>query len=242
MKILLLGPDSRNARIKSFLMADGHTVEATTDKITLDFLRASGVDLIICSGYQPIIKEPIISEYDHKIINFHNSYLPYGRGVFPVVWSFLEGAPNGVSIHFIDQGIDTGDIIAQRKVQFSDHETLRIFHNRLMTELEKLFFDNWQRILDQDHPVIRQQDLGIETRYHSRVDSERVMDLLPKRWDTPLVEVADLAADLSLSGQFWEAHDAEIRDLVTKETGQTSEAAGAFKPVFAPNPAERIGR
>ena len=48
------------------------------------------------------------------LINLHISYLPYNRGSYPNYWSFKENTPNGVSIHHIDDGIDTGPVLVQK--------------------------------------------------------------------------------------------------------------------------------
>ena len=210
MKILLLGPDARNSRIKTFLTDQGHSVMGTTDSITLEFARQNNIEFIISSGYAPIIKKQVISGYLNRIINLHNSFLPYGKGIYPIVWSFLEGAPNGVSIHFIDEGIDSGDIICQREVILTDSETLSSSNDRLVMELEDLFFEYWGKMDDQSYEAVHQPDMSSQTWYHSRLDAEKVMDLLPKRWETTIDEVKELGVGLSLSSDFWKTYDDEI--------------------------------
>ena len=132
MKILLLGPVRRNANIKNFLTSHGNDVSISTAEITLEQLEKGNVDWVISSGYAPIIKEPIILKYKNRIINLHNSLLPYGKGIYPNLWSFIEGTPSGVSIHYIDSDIDTGDIIVQKEVVFSTDDTLKTSHDKLM--------------------------------------------------------------------------------------------------------------
>ena len=48
----------------------------------------------------------------------HNSYLPYNRGKNPYFWTFIEEKPYGVTIHKVDEGIDTGEIISQKLIQY----------------------------------------------------------------------------------------------------------------------------
>ena len=52
-----------------------------------------------------------------RVVNLHIAYLPYNRGADPNLWSVLEDTPAGVSIHYVDEGVDTGDIIAQRRAR-----------------------------------------------------------------------------------------------------------------------------
>ncbi len=213
MKILILGPYGRNKKIIEFLESQNNSVIRRTGEITLDFLKEKNIDFIISSGYAPIVKEPIISAYKSRIINLHNSHLPYGRGIFPNFWSFFEGTQKGVTIHFMNEGIDTGEIIFQKEVSFSNDHTLKTSHDKLMIELEQLFFEKWNDLIKGNYELIDQKHLNSKARYHSRLESERFMDLLPEKWDTPVVEVEEMGAEFSFSGQFWEKYDSEIQEL-----------------------------
>ena len=77
-----------------------------------------GIDFIVSNGFGPIIKEPILTNFKEKIVNIHPAYLPHGRGIYPNFWSFFEGYPKGVTIHYIDAGIDTGNILLRKVVVF----------------------------------------------------------------------------------------------------------------------------
>ncbi len=210
MKIIVLGPEERNKKIIEFLESRKQSVMRETEEVTLDFLKENNIDFIISSGYAPIVKEPIISAYKNRIINLHNSYLPYGKGIFPNFWSFFEGTPKGVTIHFINEGIDTGELIFQREVAFSSDDTLKTTHNKLMAELENLFFEKWDDLMDGNYVLTDQGDLKVNVRYHSRLESERLMDFLPDKWDTPVTAIEEMGAEVYLSKQFWEKYDGEI--------------------------------
>ena len=82
------------------------------------------------------------------MINLHISYLPYNRGAHPNFWSWVKNTPKGVSIHFISEKIDAGDIIFQRKINFpNDNITFRKSYNMLRAELDALFIRNFNKIL-----------------------------------------------------------------------------------------------
>jgi len=205
MKLLLLGPKGRNERIERFLAARGNDVLVHQDSIDLDFLHSNGVDFLISNGYAHILSEPVISQYQRRAINLHPTFLPHGKGIFPTFWAFFEGAPTGVSIHLIDAGIDTGDILFQQRVSPEHNDTLRSFYDRLLTETELLFFEHWDEIALGHFTSVRQPDLGVQ--YRSRTDSEALMELLPRRWDTPIADVMALGADFALSELFWESYE-----------------------------------
>jgi len=87
------------------------------DEVTKDSIKEQGIDFIITFGYGKILKADLLKLV--TAINIHPGYLPYNRGPNPNLWSFMDDTPKGVTIHYVDEGIDTGDIIAQKKVSFS---------------------------------------------------------------------------------------------------------------------------
>jgi len=214
MRILILGPESRNKSIKSFLVSKGHDVLVTEDEISVGFLKENEIDFLISSGYAPIVKPPVILAYPKRIINLHISYLPYGKGIYPNFWSFFENTPKGVSIHFIDAGIDTGSILFQKQIDISKDDTLFSTHKKLMTNLEDLFFEHWDDIINGNYKALDQSAIDVDVTYHNRIDSERWLDLLPARWDTPVRHVEDMGAEFALANRFWEAYDDDVSGLV----------------------------
>ena len=199
MRVLLLGPESRNVDVENFLLSQNDEVISCNNKLSLNFLKENKIDFLISNGYGPIIKNPIISEYKNKIINMHISFLPYGKGLMPNVWSFFEGTPKGVSIHFIDEGIDTGNIIFQKQVEFSDNETLKTSHDKLIQILADLLIEKWNDIKNNNFEIIDQKKMNVKVTYHNREDSEKLMACFPKRWDTPITEVEALGRKYSFS-------------------------------------------
>ena len=162
MNVLLLGPLWRNEPIKRFLEEHGNTVVAYNDEINTELVEQHAIDIILSSGYGPIIKEPIVSRYHNKIYNLHATYLPYGKGIGTTFFSVFEGSPTGVSIHYIDAYIDTGDILFRRAVEYTTDDTLRTFYHTLLAETEKLFIEHWNEIADRDYTPMQQETLGIE--------------------------------------------------------------------------------
>ena len=210
MKIALLGPLWRNAPIRDFLIKKGNSVECTGDPITLEYTKAHGIELIISSGYGPIIKPPVVRAFPRKIINLHATYLPYGKGIGTTFFSIFEGSPTGVSIHYIDEKIDTGDIIARKPIPYKPTDTLRTFYVTLLEETEKFFYEHWDAIAAGTNQVLPQSELKIHVPYRSRIDSERYMDLLPQKWDTPVSQAEEMGADFFFSESFWNKYEEEI--------------------------------
>ena len=89
---------------------------ADVEKIT-SLLVDCNVEVVVVCGFHHILRYDFITQFLH-VINIHPSKLPAYRGPEPIIWGLLEEQPNfGLSIHYLDVGIDTGDIIAQYEIQ-----------------------------------------------------------------------------------------------------------------------------
>jgi len=149
-----------------------------SDKIDLKTLKKLNPDLIISYNYRHIIGKEVLKKY--KIINLHISYLPYNRGAHPNFWAYVEHTPVGVSIHYIDEGIDTGSIISQKKVVIGNEETLRSSYKKLHFHMRILFKSIFNK-LNKISPR-KQKDRGT---FH--FSSE--LPVLKKGWDTKIKDL-----------------------------------------------------
>ncbi len=142
MKILHLGP--QNNKVYDYLI-EKYFVFSTEEK--LDPSTLGEFDWVVSYGYRHILKKDHILSTKNPIINLHISYLPWNRGADPNYWSWVENTPKGVTIHAIDEGIDTGDIFIQKEVNFSKNETLSSSYNKLKNEIENLFINNFENVV-----------------------------------------------------------------------------------------------
>ena len=90
-----------------------------------------------------ILRPDLLALFPLGCVNLHPSLLPYNRGQWPNVWSLLDGTPSGVTLHYMDVGIDTGDIIDQREVPTAITDTGATLYRRLEDECLRLFRDTW---------------------------------------------------------------------------------------------------
>lgn len=86
--------------------------------------------------------------------------MPFNRGAHPNFWSFYDNTPSGVSIHLIDEGIDSGPILFQKKIEFKNEITFIETYKRLFAELEDLFIENIDMILQKKWKEKKQNDKG----------------------------------------------------------------------------------
>ncbi len=181
MNILLLG--EKSSLILDKIHSLGHDTFVTCGKISADMVK--GYEYIISFGYRYIITEDIINMFPDKIINLHISYLPYNKGSDPNLWSYLEDTPKGVTIHYIDKGIDSGRIILQKKVVDADNDTLKTSYDRLINEIVLLFNNNISNLLHNNIKPVKQTAKG---SIHYFKDKEKYLFLLEKKGYDTLVK------------------------------------------------------
>jgi len=166
MRILFLGYNDKQTSLIDFLSEKGHEVSHCSAAADLDYCKK--FDFVISFGYRYIIKKDVIDHFRNKIINLHIALLPFNRGSHPNFWSFWDGTPAGVTIHLVDEGIDTGDILYQKMVAFSKEEdTFAKTYARLTKEIEDLFKNNFNNILNCI--TIPRKQIG-EGTYHRSSD------------------------------------------------------------------------
>jgi methionyl-tRNA formyltransferase len=102
-------------------------------------LIEAGVDLGLLAWWPFIVKDPLLTLPALGWINTHPSLLPHNRGKHYNFWAIVEGAPFGVTLHFIDEGIDTGDVIAQREVPYDWTDTGESLYGKAQVAMVDLF-------------------------------------------------------------------------------------------------------
>ena len=82
-----------------------------------------------------------------RIVNIHPGLNPYNRGMYPHIFSIVNGLPTGATIHEVDEKIDNGDIIVQKEVQMYMYEDSKELHERIMKVEMELFESNFDEII-----------------------------------------------------------------------------------------------
>lgn len=186
MKVLLLTP-------KPHLLVP--TIEAHGDEYVISMGEPHtwpAADFVVSYGYRRIIEEPYLSTYEDRMINIHMSILPWNRGDSPNFWSWFDHTPKGVSIHLLDEGIDTGNIIQQMNItKWIGNETLRTSYEFLEGCATRLFALEWHNFRRQNWFTLQPLESG---SYHQSGEKKPYMDMLPLGWDTPTEVVANYGA------------------------------------------------
>ena len=156
-KVLFLGYNESQSDLIRALIIKNCLVDHS-DEIIDDI---SGYDFVVSYGYGHILKPNVIDKLACPIFNLHISYLPYNRGAHPNFWSFFDNTPAGVTVHLIDDGVDTGPIVCQRYVNFKkEDDTFLKTYKTLIEEMEKLFLDCVDSILADKWTAKKQRGVG----------------------------------------------------------------------------------
>lgn len=98
--------------------------ENVNDPAFLDQIRTFGCDVLVSMSFNQILKTDIIHLTPHGFINCHAGALPFYRGRNPLNWALINDEKEfGITVHYVDEGIDTGDIIRQNMVPISQSDT-----------------------------------------------------------------------------------------------------------------------
>jgi methionyl-tRNA formyltransferase len=139
----------RSTGVDSSAVFDGSRLEEPKPLVELRGLNAD-LGVLVSFGY--ILSRQVMETLPAGCINLHTGFLPYNRGAYPNVWSIIEGTPAGVAVHYIDEGIDTGDIIARREVALEPVDTGASLFEKLEEAALHLFQETWPLVLSGRAP------------------------------------------------------------------------------------------
>jgi methionyl-tRNA formyltransferase len=139
---------------------------------TLRRIEALQPDIALSIFFGYILRPAFLDIPPKGCINLHPAFLPYNRGAYPNVWSIIEGTPAGVTLHYIDEGVDTGDIIARRQVAVLPTDTGERLYRRLERACVELFQEYWPLISSSQAPRIAQNKN--EGTLHRAKDIEQI--------------------------------------------------------------------
>ena len=115
-----------------------HSDEVSRGTAIIEALENAGTDLIVLAGYMSILQPEVIQKYNKRIINIHPSLIPKhcGKGFYgmKVHRSVIEAGDkvSGATVHFVDEGIDTGEIILQREVAVFENDDEKTLAARVL--------------------------------------------------------------------------------------------------------------
>ena len=146
--VVFLGVNDAGMRVYEWLCdREGvfvHSLLTTEDQLSV--VEDVQPEYVVSCGYRHIVPEEVLAVPTEGCLNLHPAYLPYNRGANPNVWSLVDDTPAGVTLHYMDESIDTGDIVARERVETSFADTGKTLYQRLEDAQVALFRDVWPQI------------------------------------------------------------------------------------------------
>jgi phosphoribosylglycinamide formyltransferase 1 len=132
------------------------------DEAIADWLTERRVELIVLAGYMELMSEPFVARFRNRIINVHPALLPSFPGLDAVQQALDHGVKvTGVSVHFVDEGIDSGPIILQRPVEVPEsrrwgdlEKRIHAVEHELLPEAIRLIAAGAVRIDDRNERLV----------------------------------------------------------------------------------------
>ena len=106
----------------------------------VQLLRDASVELVVLAGFMRVLRKPILQAFPRKILNIHPSLLPKFPGLEAWKQALAAGeAVTGCTVHYVDEKIDHGDIIARREVLILPNDTAETLHARIQIAERELY-------------------------------------------------------------------------------------------------------
>ena len=115
-------------------------LEPEAERRVVELLQGAGVEWVVLAGYMRMIKPPLLAAFPRRIINIHPSLLPAFPGLAAWRQALAAGVgETGCTVHYVDAGMDTGEIIAQRAVPVLPGDTPETLHARIQVAEHALY-------------------------------------------------------------------------------------------------------
>jgi len=132
-------------------------------------------DMIVTCAYGQIIPKIILDCPKLGCINVHASLLPKLRGGAPIHKAIIDGySKTGITIMYMDVGMDDGDIITQRETEITDSDNLESLHDRLSIMGRDLLLDTLPSIIDGTNPRVKQNEDEVTFAYNIKREEEHI--------------------------------------------------------------------
>ena len=146
--------------------ASAYADRAQRDRAMAAYLKERGIRLVVLAGYMQLLDRSFLEEFPQAVINVHPALLPAFPGPHPIEDQIAYGVQvSGVTVHFVDDGVDTGPIILQEAVRLpytrDDKEILGLLHrteHRLLPQAIRLIAQGAVSVDEQNPRLVRVEE------------------------------------------------------------------------------------
>lgn len=137
---------------------------------TIKVLDVLNIELGVLAWWPYIVSKQVISSVKYGFVNTHNSYLPNNRGKHPYYWAVIERCDYGVTLHWVDEGIDTGDIIAQEPIEIGWEDDAESIYKNSLEKMIELFKKTYPSLRNGETSSTPQANFG-SSHYSYELDN-----------------------------------------------------------------------
>ncbi|MFN2475090.1 MAG: phosphoribosylglycinamide formyltransferase [Chthoniobacterales bacterium] len=134
---------SREFSVAGVYLAPGNfrtRLSPESEMALVRWLQESEIELVVLAGFMRVLKTPTLDAFPHRIINIHPSLLPKFRGLEAWTQALAAGEKvTGCTVHYVDAGVDEGEIIAQKSVPILPDDTPETLHARIQVAERELY-------------------------------------------------------------------------------------------------------
>lgn len=134
----------------------------------LTALRSLELDFLVSVHFPYLLPPEVLAIPSQGCVNLHPALLPHNRGWHTATWAILDDTPLGATLHFMDDGVDSGDIIHQRAVEIGPGDTADALYPRLLAAELEVFREAWPALAGRSYE--RRPQLEDEATTHARRD------------------------------------------------------------------------
>jgi methionyl-tRNA formyltransferase len=148
-----------------------------------EFRREAGIkllkdlapDYIICVHFPYVFPPEVLSIPKYGALNLHPAYLPWNRGWHTPTWAIWEEMPYGATLHFMNEEVDTGDIVYQKRMRVRPDDTADSLYRRVLKLEYEAFKEAWPSIVNGTYT--RKPQTSNEGSYHRKEDIKSIQRL-----------------------------------------------------------------
>lgn len=180
--------------VEELAQAHGIPVHLTmrADHETIDLVKRSEPDVIVVNSWYTRMTEELYDLPPYGTLNLHDSLLPKGTGFSPVIWSLISGeAQIGLTVHRMDEDLDTGDILVQHSLPIGPNDTGTELVERGIALIPGALKEAFAA-LESGNPQWRPQNKATRTYFHKRSERDSLID-----WTWPAEDLERLVRALS---------------------------------------------
>ncbi len=162
------------------------------DHETIDLVKRSEPDVIVVNSWYTRMTDELYDLPPYGTLNLHDSLLPKGTGFSPVIWSLISGeAQIGLTVHRMDEDLDTGDILVQHSLPVGPNDTGTELVERGIALIPGALKEAFAA-LESGNPQWRPQNKATRTYFHKRSERDSLID-----WTWPAEDLERLVRALS---------------------------------------------